>query len=416
MSITVEKFPNGLTVAIEPISGMATASLSFAIPAGTAGDPDGAAGEGESTLLSELIVRGSGSRDSRAFSEAMDALGCERNTTVNANHVLISATMLASRLDASLGLVADMALRPRIDEEHLEPVRQLALQSLHALPDDPQHLVMLRLARLHLPPPFNRSGYGDEAGLKSLTTAGLRSVWKRRAVAQGSILSIAGAVSPEAALARARELFEAWGGTNVEAKPLGARVGGVEHYPLESSQTHMAFAFDAPTEGDPDSFGFRIAAVTLGGEASSRLFTEVREKRGLCYSVGASVANGRDRGVLQIYAGSTPQRAATTVKCILDELERFELGVNQTEFDRAKIGFKSRMVMQGESALARSSTITGDLYKIGRARTLDELTQALDAWTLDRVNDVIKRRMSSAWRATMSRATVGPDPKQPPPG
>ena len=143
MSITVEKLSNGLTVALEPISGMATASLSFAIPAGNAGDPDGAAGEGESTLLSELIVRGSGSRDSRAFSDALDTLGCDRSTTVNANHVLISATMLASRLNASLELIADMALRPRIDQEHLEPVRQLSLQALHALPDDPQHLVML---------------------------------------------------------------------------------------------------------------------------------------------------------------------------------------------------------------------------------------------------------------------------------
>ena len=409
MSITVEKLSNGLTVALEPISGMATASLSFAIPAGNAGDPDGAAGEGESTLLSELIVRGSGSRDSRAFSDALDTLGCDRSTTVNANHVLISATMLASRLNASLELIADMALRPRIDQEHLEPVRQLSLQALHALPDDPQHLVMLRLAKLHFPPPFNRTGYGDEAGLNSLTTEYLRSVWKRRAVAQGSILSIAGAVDPTATLAKVRELFGSWAGTNMEAKITSPRSGGVDHYSLESSQTHMAFAFDAPNESDPDSFGFRIAAVILGGEASSRLFTEVREKRGLCYSVGASASTGRDRGVLQIYAGSTPQRAATTAQCILDELARFETGVNQIEFDRAKIGFKSRMVMQGESAMARASNITSDMYRIGKARTLTELTTILDGWTLERVNDVIKRRMSGAWRSTMSRATVGPD-------
>ncbi len=409
MSITVEKLSNGLTVALEPISGMSTTSLSFAIPAGTAGDPEGSAGEGESTLLSELIVRGSGSRDSRAFSEALDTLGCDRSTTVNANHVLISATMLASRLNASLDLIADMALRPRIDPEHLEPVRQLSLQALHALPDDPQHLVMLRLAKLHFPPPFNRTGYGNEAGLKSLTTDHLRSVWKRRAVAQGSILSIAGAIDTASVIAKVNELFGSWGGSNVEAKPSGARVGGVDHYSLESSQTHMAFAFDAPHESDPDSFGFRIAALILGGEASSRLFTEVREKRGLCYSVGASAATGRDRGVLHIYAGSTPQRAATTAQCILDELARFESGVNQIEFDRAKVGFKSRMVMQGESAMARASTITSDLYRIGKARTLAQLTATLEGWTLERVNDVIQRRMSATWRATMSNATVGPN-------
>jgi len=93
----------------------------------------------------------------------------------------------------------------------------------------------------------------------------------------------------------------------------------------------------------------------------------------------------------------------------MDELVRFESGVNQIEFDRAKIGFKSRMVMQGESAMARASTMTSDLYRIGKARTLAELTATLEGWTLERVNDVIKRRMSSAWRATMSQASVGPD-------
>ncbi len=413
MSILIEKLSNGLTIALEPISAMATTSLSFAIPAGTAGDPEDAAGEGESTLLSELIVRGSGTRDSRAFSEALDTLGCDRSTTVNANHVLVSATMLASRLNASLELIADMVLRPQIDEQHLEPVRQLSLQALHALPDDPQHLVMLRLAKLHFPSPFNRTGYGSEAGLQSLTTEQLRAAWKRRAVAQGSILSIAGAVSPEMTFPKLKELFGSWSGTNEQAKLFGPRIGGSDHYTLASSQTHMAFAFDAPVESDPDAFGFRIAAMILGGEASSRLFTEVREKRGLCYSVGASASTGRDRGVLQIYAGSTPQRAATTSKCIMDELVRFESGVNQLEFNRAKIGFKSRMVMQGESAMARASSITSDLYRIDNARTLAQLTATLEGWTLERVNDVIQRRMSATWRATMSQATVGPDPIAP---
>ena len=93
----------------------------------------------------------------------------------------------------------------------------------------------------------------------------------------------------------------------------------------------------------------------------------------------------------------------------MDELARFESGVNQIEFDRAKVGFKSRMVMQGESAMARASTITSDLYRIGKARTLAQLTATLEGWTLERVNDVIQRRMSATWRATMSNATVGPN-------
>lgn len=411
--ITVERLSSGLIVAVEPLPGMATASLCWLVPCGTAGDPEGAAGEGESTLLSELILRGAGDRPSRAWNDALDALGCERRTTANPFHTLMTATALGSRLPEALPLLMDALLRPRLDEEHLEPVQRLALQSLEGLTDEPQHLVMLRLAQRFLPSPYNRTGYGHAQGIRSLTMEGLRQAWRRRAVPGGSILAFAGAVDASVIVPLMDQLTQDWQGRTHEPPLERAALGGSDHLTLPSSQTHLALALPAPVEADPDALALKLAAMVLGGESSSRLFTEVREKRGLCYSVGGSVSLGRDRGMLQIYAGSTPQRAAQTLACIRGELERFSAGITPEEFERARTGLKSRLVMQGESAAARASTVAGDLFRLGKARTLADLARQVDALDTGRVNAAIRGQWGQGWLDQLTLATIGPAPLDP---
>lgn len=408
--IVVERLDNGLVVAFERIEGMATASMCWLIPAGTAGDPEGAAGEGEASVLSEMILRGAGTRDSRQYSDALDALGCERRTTANPFHVLMTATALGSKLADALPLLTDAVLRPRLEADHLDPVRRLALQALEGLSDDPQHLVMLRLGLRFLPPPYNRTGYGHADGLNRLTIEGLRQTWKRRAVPGGSILSFAGAVDAKALLPLLKSLFKDWKGSTSEPDQTGAPARGVDHMELASSQTHLAIALPAPVDSHADATALRLASMVLGGESSSRLFTEVREKRGLCYSVSGSVSLGRDRGMLQIYAGSTPQRAGQTLACIRGELERFASGITQEEFDRARTGLKSRVIMQGESAAARASSVAGDLFRLGKVRSLADMAAAIDGLTLASVNAAIARHWGKGWMHDFTLATIGPAP------
>ena len=410
-AIHTETLANGLCVAIERIPGMSTVSLCWLVPVGTAGDAPEQ--EGATTLLSELILRGAGTRDSRTWSDALDALGCERRTTANPFHTLLTATLMGNRLADAFPLLADAILRPRLDPEHLDPVQKLALQALDGLSDDPQHLVMLRLAQRFLPAPYNRTGYGTHQGLRGATMSSLRSSWAARAVPTGSILVIAGAVEPSIAMGVIRRSLDAWTGGTQEPSVVSAAIGGSDHLVQDSSQTHLAIALPAPVDADPDSNALRLASMVLGGESSSRLFTEVREKRGLCYSVGASVSLGRDRGMLQVYAGSTPERAGQTLACIRGELERFGGGISADEFERARTGLKARVVMQGESAAARASSVAGDLFRMKRARTLDDMATAFDALTLDRVNAAITRHWGRGWTDRMVLASIGPAPLEP---
>jgi predicted Zn-dependent peptidase len=239
---------------------------------------------------------------------------------------------------------------------------------------------------------------------------GLRASWAGRAVPTGSILVMAGAVEPGAAMDVVRRSLGSWAGATKEPPVVAAPIGGVDHLIQDSSQTHLAIALHAPVDADPDSNALRLASMVLGGESSSRLFTEVREKRGLCYSVGASVSLGRDRGMMQVYAGSTPERAGQTLSCIRTELERFGGGITADEFERARTGLKARVVMQGESAAARASSVAGDLFRMGRARTLGDMAAAFDALTLDGVNAAIARHWGPGWTDRMVLASIGPAP------
>jgi len=408
--IATRTIANGLTLAVEENSAVQSCALSWLVPAGTATDPEGDAGEGRSALMAEFMLRGAGRWESRAHSDALDALGIDRRSSASTHHLVLSATLLSNHLLEALPLLAPILTAPRLDPAHLDAVRRLALQSLDGLEDEPQHLAMVRVSERFFPPPFNRSGYGTRAGLMAVSMDEIGAAWRERIVPRGSILAMAGRVDIDAVAKELERLLADWHGTAPEPRVAGIAAGGTLHVPLPSAQAHLALALWGPPESSEHALEHRLAIRILGGETSSRLFIEVREKRGLCYSVGAGTSLGRDRGITTIYAGSTPDRAETTLRQIRMEVDRFMQGVTQTEFDRAVTGFKSRLVMQGESTSARAAAIAIDMHRRGRPRTLDELAREVDALHLASVNDYVRGPLAAKWRDGATLVVVGPTP------
>jgi predicted Zn-dependent peptidase len=343
-------------------------------------------------MLGELIFRGAGDLDSRGHSDAMDRLGLQRSSQVTTHHLRLTATLMGRRLDESVPLLAAMVTRPALPDDALEAVRSLCLQSLDSLDDDPQHLVMLRLREHHQAPPFNRHGYGRRDVLDQCTIEQLRRSWVQRCVPAGSILAGAGAADPHALARSLDAALAGWSGRHEAPAETAPPARGRVHVPQETSQMHIGMAWEAPREADPHSMLERLAVGVLSGGTSARLFTEVRQKRSLCYSVGASYSAGRDTGVVSLYAGTTPERAQETLDVCGAEVERLREGVAADEFERAIVGLKSRLVMQGESTSARAATVGSDHFRVGRARTLDELAAAVDAVTVDRLNEYLRDR------------------------
>lgn len=396
----------GMPLLVEPMPGVRSLGLTWLLPAGTARDPDDKLGL--SAMLAEMLVRGSADLDSRRQADAFDALGVSRGTNVETFFISITATMLGTRLKEALPLIVDMVRRPRFDDDAVEPSRDLCVQSVESLRDDPPERLMVMVKEKHAAAPINRSALGTIEGLNRVRGEDIRQHWARHAVPRGSVLGIAGDVDPAQAKETLDALLSGWTG-GVDPISWGtATTRGYHHENDATNQVHIGVAYDAPSENDPGCWPERVATNVLSGGMSCRLFTEVREKRGLCYSVSASYASDARFGRTVGYVGTTPDKAQQSLDVMLGELRRVRTpagAVTQQEFERAVIGMKSRLVFSGESSGARASGIARDWVKLGRVRTLEELTRDIDAVTLEDVN---RHLQSSAGLGEITIVTVGP--------
>lgn len=384
----------GGTLVTETIPGMKSIGFTWLVPVGLAREPMDRIGS--SAMWSELLMRGAGDLDSRAQADAFDALGASRGTKAETFFQAISATLLGSHLEAALPLITDMVLRPRMDDDSIEPSRDLCIQSIESLADDPQGRVMHILREKHSPPPINRSSLGTIEGLGAITGVELRADWRSLAVPGGSILAIAGDVDHAHAADLLNTLLRDWSGVSEKVEWSDAdRVRGVHHEPDDTNQVHIAIAYDAPPEPSPDAWPERLVNAVLSGGMSGRLFTEVREKRSLCYSVWASYGTDARYGRTVAYVGTTPERAQESIDVLMHELRRINTPqgrITADEFRRAVAGMKSRLVFSGESTGARAGALARDWHKLGGARSLEELAASVDALTLDGVNAYLGRR------------------------
>ena len=381
---------NGLRLLIEPMPSVKSAAFKWLLPAGSAGDPADCIGL--STMMEEFTARGAGDMSSREHSDALDRIGVSRSSNVGRNNFSISATCLGKNFAEALRLMNMVVQQPALAEQHLDAARSLCLQAIDSLPDDPQHLVMLKLGELHWPAPFNRNGYGQRDHLEAITLDHIRDGWKKRMVPTRSILAIAGNVDPSAVISQVEQLCDGWSGETSEPTATAAPTRGIAHIEEPTAQVHIAAAWDAPIERDADSMKERLATAVLSGGMSGRLFTEVRERRSLCYSVNASYRAGRDRGAVSLYAGTTPDRAQETLDVCIQEINRMQQGVSEQEFNRAVVGMKTRLVMHGESTSGRAAALASDVFRIGQTRTLEEVATAVDAISLDELNAYLANR------------------------
>ncbi|MGD9688691.1 MAG: M16 family metallopeptidase [Phycisphaerales bacterium] len=396
----------GMPLVVEENRGVGSAALTWLLPVGSGADREDR--QGLSTMLSELIFRGAGTLNSRQQADALDRLGLSRGADVGAAHLRLSATMLSAKVIDALPLLADMVLRPRFEPDAIEPVRDLSLQALQGLKDQPQERGGIMLTERHNHPPLNRSGLGTESGLESITREELASHWAARARPGGSILAICGNVNGSDIARRLDEVLRGWGGEAPKVECTASPTRGTYHHEEEqASQVHIYLAHEAPRESDPDAVLERIGNAVLSGGSSSRLFTEVRERRALCYSVHAWYAADKLWGRVTGYVGTTPDKAQMSLDVMMAELRRMGTragAVTPEEFQRAVVGYKSKLVFAGESTGARAAAIASDLHRLGRPRTLSELAAAIDRVTLDELNAYFARRTMGA----VTIVTLGP--------
>jgi predicted Zn-dependent peptidase len=374
---------NGMVVLGEPMEAVKSAAFDFMLPAGAALLPEGCCGAGN--VIADWIFRGAGSKNSRDLGDALDSLGLHRATSVNSSHITIGAVLEAGNLAQALELYADIILRASLEEDQFELARQLAIDEVHALDDDPRQKVMLKLREQFYPHPLGRSTVGEITELKALTDEKAKQVIKNNFNLSRTIFTVAGKYDFDCLCRQMESSFE----TNVQRplEPITANTGAGKytHINNDGAQVHIGLMTGTVKPSDDDYYNARVAVSVLSGGMSARLFTEVREKRGLCYAIGARYHGLKEAAGIMCYAGTTPDKSQETLDVIKTEFNRLSDGISEEEIERAKVGLKASLILQSESSSSRAGAIGSDYYILGRVRGLDEIKSKIEATSVDSV-------------------------------
>jgi len=377
--IETAQLGSGLTVVAEPMPWLRSAAFTLLLPAGTCYEPADRGGLAGLTL--ELMQRGAGPLSSRDIVARLDELGVERAAATSTLYSTFSAAMLSEQLIPTLQIYSDILQRPHLPGDELDEARDGALQELRAIQDDPGQCCLLALKRLRLGPVFGRSGLGDESGLRGCKLEDVTQFWQNQIRPGGAVLGVAGQFDWSDLIGALEELFGSWHGETPPSPGEVQNAAGVLHVPHEGQQTHLCIAFDGLPYGHPLYYRMRGLVGVLSDGMSSRLFTEVREKRGLVYSVSANCQTVGDVGSIICYAGTTAGRTQETLDCILQTIASLDCGVRPEELARLKAWVKSGLVMEQESSLARSSRIANDWCLLGRVNDRRQVLAEVDGLT-----------------------------------
>ena len=400
MKLTV--LDSGLRVVSRNMPGLETAAVGLFARCGSRDEPVHL--NGLAHIFEHMVFKGAGGRSTRELNEAIEDVGGELNAGTERDGTSYTAAVMAEHVPLAIELLSDLILRPHLSADDLEREKEVVLQELAEVTDTPSDLIFDELwAAAFADQPLGRSILGDEMSIRRVTAADLHDWREQHYRAGGLIVAAAGKVRHDELVALAEEhLADLPAGTPPEA-PAARFTGGVRVGRIASEQAHITFGFEAPADRADDYFAARLFADVLGGGASSRLFHEVREERGLAYSVSASLHPFADTGLFYVHAATSPREAAAASQ-LIDEILRESVGsVTERELVRVRTRAAAGLLMHLETPWGQAAYAARQLSVYGRLVEPAEVMEQLARVTLDEVR-AAGVKMLSGPRAT---ATIG---------
>ena len=422
-TIYTHQFENGLTLLAEPMEWLESAAYQLAIPAGTAFEPADLAGLAGFTC--EMALRGAGERSSHAVIDDFDLFGIQRDESVGAAFTQYSGACVAENLAEALTLVADLARRAHLPESELEMSRIGGIQDLRAMEDDPGERVSIELRRRAFSIPWNRIPQGDLAGYTAIDHADIRRFYEMNYRPNGAILGIAGRFEWEPLRDSIARLFGDW---KPQLEPAITTVpqpfADVILHSEDATQTQLGVVWRSVPSADPDyPLAWGLTQILSGG-MSARLSTTIRERCGLCYSVGAAQVGAKQEGFVFSRLATAPDQADAAHQLLLETVRRLGTPaygdtftsagddpvvggpVTEEEVQRLRAQSKAALIMQQESSTAHAGSLVSDWYHFGRARTNEEILTTVESLTAERLNAWAPRYIPDP--ATILTVTLAP--------
>ena len=399
----VSALDNGMRVASQTMPGAETVAVGVWVDTGARHEP--AEANGISHLLEHMAFKGTRRRDAFAIAAEIEAVGGHINAYTSREHTAYYARTLARDLPLAVDLLGDILLESTFADAELAREKDVIVQEIGQAHDTPDDIVFDHFQEAAYPgQPLGRPVLGSTERVTALDGDALRAWLADRYTAPRMVLAAAGRVDHDRLAALAAEAFGALPSRPAPA-PVAARYrGGDRRTPRDLEQLHLLLGVDGLAYDDEAFHAMQVLSTLLGGGMSSRLFQEVRERRGLAYAVYSFASSYVDGGLFGVYAGAAPEDAATLAAALCDELGAARDRIGEAEVARAKAQLRAGLLMSLESASSRCERIARQILIHGAPRSVADMTARIDAVDAGAARDCAARLF--AGRPTI--AALGP--------
>jgi len=404
MSINVTTLDNGFRIVSEQMPGLKSASVGIWI--NTGGRNETLKQNGIAHFLEHMAFKGTQSRSALDIAQAIENVGGYINAYTSKEMTAYYARVLENDVPLAIDVISDILLNPIFDQRELETERGVILQEIGQSLDTPDDVIFDWLQEAAFPDqPLGRTILGPSELVKNFSREDLLEFVSEQYGPEQMVLSAAGSVDHEKIVSQVKLLFDKKEPISKAAMISSKYNGGEKQVDKNLEQAHFALAFEAPGYRDETIYTSQIYSIALGGGMSSRLFQEIREKRGLCYTIFAQGGAYSDTGLLTIYSGTSADSLNDLSDITISEMKRMAIDFEQIELDRARVQMKAGLLMGLESASARAERLARMLTIWDRIPTLDEIVKKIDAVDLNDVRNFSDSIISNK-RPTLS--TYGP--------
>ncbi|WP_375311371.1 pitrilysin family protein [Bradyrhizobium sp. A5] len=402
MSVEISKLASGLTVVTDKMPHLETAALG--VWAGVGGRDEKPNEHGISHLLEHMAFKGTTKRTSREIVEEIEAVGGDLNAGTSTETTSYYARVLKADVPLALDVLADILANPAFEPDELEREKNVIVQEIGAAQDTPDDVVFEHLNELCYPDqPMGRSLLGTAKTLRAFNRDMLRGYLSTHYRGPDMVVAAAGAVDHKQVVAEVEKRFASFEGSP-GPKPQSAMFGngGAKVVHRELEQAHLTLALEGVPQSDLSLFSLQVFTNILGGGMSSRLFQEVREKRGLCYSIYSFHAPYSDTGFFGLYTGTDPADAPEMMEVVVDIMNDSVETLTEAEIARAKAQMKAGLLMALESCSSRAEQLARHVLAYGRPQTVEELVGRIDAVSIESTRDAARALLSRSRPAVVA--------------
>ena len=403
MKARVSRLANGLRVATDTVQTVDTVSLGIWVDVGTRHEP--AAINGAAHFLEHMAFKGTERRSARDIAEEIEAVGGHLNAYTSRESTAYYAKVLKEDVPLALDILADILQNSTFNPEELERERTVILQEIGQANDTPDDIIFDHFQECAYPEQaMGRPVLGRPEIIRGLGRDAVVAYLRDHYGAQRMVLAAAGNLEHEQLVDLADTLLSDLPAERAVSTEPARYAGGDRREDRDLGQLHLVLGFPGLTLGDPDYYAASVLSTAFGGGMSSRLFQEIREKRGLVYAIHSFVHGYRDGGLFGIYAGTGEDEAAELVPALCEEAMKLQDGLTAIELSRAKAQMKAGLLMSLESTSARCEQLAQHLLIYGTPFDPPEVVRRIES-----VDDAAIRRVVSRWRsAPPTVAALGP--------